>query len=94
MTTTRADFVRLLPAAVDHAAFREEGNEFVFRGPTPVSANGHREWRITLDPMPALRIGAVVLERHRAAFRFSGYAPDEIADFMARFELYFRRGGG
>lgn len=94
MTTTRADFVRLLPAAVNHVEFREEGNAFVHGGQTALGERSQREWRITLDPMPALRIGSVVLERHRADFRFSGYGPDEIAAFMARFELYFRRGGG
>lgn len=94
MTTTRADFVRLLPAAVNHVAFHEEGNDFVYCGQTPAGGTMNREWRITLEPMPALCIGSVVLERHRAGFRFTGYLPDEIAAFMARFELYFRRGGG
>jgi hypothetical protein len=94
MTTTRADFLRLLPAAVDQVAFVEEGNCFVHREQTSGGRDALREWRITLDPMPALRIGAVVLERHRAGFQFSGYTPEEVTAFMSRFELYFRRGGG
>jgi hypothetical protein len=87
MTTTRADFLRLLPAAVDHVAFAEEGEAFVHR-------EGARGWRIGLQPLPALRIGQVRLERHQVDFDFSGFTPAEIETFMARFELYFHRGGG
>lgn len=87
MSTTRADFLRLLPAAVNHVAFAEEGEAFVHR-------EGARGWRIGLQPLPPLRIGQVRLERHRVDFDFSGFAPAEIEAFMARFELHFRRGGG
>ncbi len=87
MTTTRADFLRLLPAAVNHVAFSEEGDAFVH-------CDGVRGWRIGLQPLPQLRIGVVRLDRHRVDFEFTGYSTAEIDAFMARFELYFRRGGG
>ena len=87
MTTTRADFRRLLPAAVAHAPFVEEGEAFVHR-------DGTRGWRIAITPLPKLEIGLIRLERHRVEFSFSGYAPNEIDAFMARFEAHFRRGGG
>lgn len=87
MTTTRADFRRLLPAAVNHVHYIEEDGAFVHR-------EGARGWRIDLAPLPRLEIGLVRLERHRAGFEFTGYSPGEIADFMERFEKYFRRGGG
>jgi len=87
MTTTRADFLRLLPAAVNHVAFSEEGESFVYR-------EGARGWRIRLQPLPQLRIGLVRLDRHQVYFEFTGYAAAEVDVFMARFELYFRRGGG
>ena len=64
MTTTRADFRRLLPAAVAHAPFVEEGEAFVHR------ENG-RGWRIALTPLPKLEIGLIRLERHRVEFGFS-----------------------
>ena len=87
MTTTRADFLRLLPAAVNHVAFSGEGAAFVHR------ENG-RGWRIGFRNLPPLRIGQVRLERHQVDFDFNGYSAAEIDAFMARFELYFRRGGG
>lgn len=87
MTTTRADFLRLLPAAVDHAPFSDEGAAFVHQ-------EGARGWRIGFVSLPQLRIGLVRLERHQVDFDFTGYSTAEIAAFMARFELYFRRGGG
>ncbi len=87
MTTTRSDFRRLLPAAVNHAPFVEEDGAFVHR-------DGERGWRIGLAPLPQLRLGLIRLERHRVDFDFSGYSAQEIDAFMARFEIYFRRGGG
>ena len=86
-TTTRADFLRLLPAAVDHVPFIDDGEAFAYR-------EGARGWRIGLVCLPPLRIGLIRLERHQVDFDFFGYSGVEIEDFMARFELHFRRGGG
>lgn len=87
MTMTRADFRRLLPAAVNHVPFVEEDGAFVHR-------EGARSWRITVESLPQLRLGLIRLERYRLDFDFAGYSTREIEDFMARFEIYFRRGGG
>ena len=87
MTITRADFRRLLPAAVDHVPYAEVDEAFVHR-------DGERGWRIGLASLPQLEIGLIRLERHRVDFDFDGYSPREVDEFMARFELYFRRGGG
>jgi len=87
MTTTRADFLRLLPAAVNHVAFSEEGEVFVYR-------DGARGWRIGFVSLPPLHIGMVRLDRRQVDFDFTGYSAAEIDAFMARFEMYFRRGGG
>lgn len=87
MTTTLEDFRRLLPAAVGHAPFVEENGAFVH-------CNGARSWRISLASLPQLRLGLMQLERHRLDFEFAGYSTSEIEAFMARFEMYFRRGGG
>ncbi len=84
---TRADLLRLLPAAVGNDRFVDEGR--VFR-----HEEEQRSWRISLDALPDLKLGRVRLDRYRLTFVFEGYADAEIADFMARFELYFRRGGG
>ena len=87
MTITRADFSRLLPAAVNHVQFDEKDSAFSH-------GDGVRGWRIDLTPLPLLQIGLIRLERHHVEFNFSGYSPKEIEAFMARFEMYFRRGGG
>lgn len=87
MTVTRAEFLRLLPAAVGGAAYVEGTDGFLHREPG-------RSWRIGFTALPELRIGLVRLARHRVEFEFEGYAVDEIDAFMARFELYTRRGGG
>jgi hypothetical protein len=87
MTITRADFRRLLPAAVNHVPFVEEDAAFVHR-------DGERGWRIGFASLPQLRLGLIRLERHQLDFDFDGYTLEEIDEFMARFEMYFRRGGG
>jgi hypothetical protein len=87
MTITRADFRRLLPAAVDHVAFIEEDRAFSY-------AEAGRGWRIGFAPLPLLRLGLIRLERHQIDFSFTGFSAGEIDAFMARFEMYFRRGGG
>jgi len=87
MTTTRAEFLRLLPAAVNHLRFVEEDGTFVHR-------DGARRWRIGLTPLSDLRLGMIRLERYGIDIDFAGYSDAEIADYLARFELYFRRGGG
>ena len=87
MTITRADFRRLLPAAVNHVPYAEVDGAFVHR-------DGERGWRIGIEQLPQLRLGLIGLERHQIDFSFTGYPAREIEDFMARFEMYFRRGGG
>lgn len=87
MTTTLADFRRLLPAAVGHVPFVEEDGAFARR-------EGERGWRIGVASLPHLQAGLMRLERHRLDFQFSGYSEREIEAFMARFEMVFRRGGG
>ena len=87
MTITQAEFLRLLPAAVDGATFKAAGG---------IISHGHdqRGWRITLTPLPDLTHGLIRLERRRVVFSFRGYASEEIAAFFRRFDLYFARGGG
>ena len=87
MTTTLMDFRRRLPAAVGDVPFVEEGGTFVHR-------EGGRSWRIALESLPQLRAGLMRLERQRLDFEFNGYSAGEVDEFMARFEMHFRRGGG
>jgi len=87
MSIARADFRRLLPAAVNHVAFAEEDGVYTY-------SEGGRGWRIRMQSLPPLRLGLIRLERYQIDFGFTAYSAKEIEDFMARFEMYFRRGGG
>jgi len=87
MTLGRAEFLRLLPAAVAGEAFALEEAD----GATLLTHRGAgRHWRIRLTPLPPLRLGAIALERTRVDLRFLGY-PDDVFD---RFLEHFQRGGG
>lgn len=87
MTTSRADFMRLLPAGVGGMAYRLEDGDIV-------QGDAARGWRIALTPLPELALGLIRLERFRVVFSFRGYSAAEIAAFFRRFDLYFARGGG
>ena len=82
-TTTREDFVRLLPGATGGAAFQEAGDRFRGEG-----------WSVRLTRIPPLEIGLVRLERHRVEIEFDGLTADEQDRFMQRFTLHYQRGGG
>ena len=82
-TTTRQEFVRLLPQATGEVELREIDGRFCGKG-----------WSVRLTPIPPLAIGMVRLERHRVEIEFDGL--DEAAQdaFMRRFTLHYQRGGG
>lgn len=82
-TTTREDFVRLLPAATGPADFREIDGGFRGQG-----------WTIRLTSIPPLEIGRVRLERHRVEIEFDGLTEEQQDRFMRRFTLHYQRGGG
>lgn len=82
-TTTREDFVRLLPAATGDVEFGESDGVFCGRG-----------WRIRLMPIPPLEIGLVRLARHHVEIEFDGMTADQQDRFMRRFALHYQRGGG
>ena len=82
-TTTRADFLRVLPQAAGEAELREIDGRFCGRG-----------WAIRLTPIAPLEIGLVRLERHRVEIEFDGLSVEEEERFMRRFSLHYQRGGG
>lgn len=87
MAITRAEFLRSLPAAVDFVSYLIAGERVEHR-------EADRRWRIELERLPDRRIGLLALVRHRVDFLFEGYTCVEVERFMARFALYYRRGGG
>ena len=85
MTITREDFLRSLPAAVG-TAFTVDGDA--------IASNEAQPWRIELTALDDLRLGRLVLQRHRVRIFLTGYGATETKRFLDRFELHFRRAGG
>ncbi len=88
MTISRAEFMRNLPAAVDHAPFAVDPMSGIR------SLDPARHWHIMLESLPDLCIGLLRLPRLRVAITLAGYDVPATARFLDRFELYFRRAGG
>ena len=87
ISISRAELLARLPAAV-------AGDDYVEEGSTLVHREDGRRWTIVLEPLPALRIAMLSLERLRVTLRFENYAAAEVQRFLQRFRLYFQRGGG
>ena len=86
MTLGRAEFLRLLPAAVGGEPFSGEA-VLEHRGPG-------RHWRIRLEPLPPLRLGPIPMERLRVEVVMEGFAEDAAEAFISRFLRHYQRGGG
>lgn len=87
MGCTREDLLRWLPGATGHAPARVEGDAVV------LSVAGG-EVRITTRVRPPRRIALVALPVLAVSFRFDGLDAAAREAFLARFDLYTRRGGG
>ena len=86
MGITRADFLRLLPAAVAHAPFRIEGDE--------IHGDGALSWRIKLRKLPERRIALVALPVLEVELLIDAPSGTEAQAFVDRFLLAFQRAGG
>ena len=86
MGITRADFLRLLPAAVGHAPFRIERDE--------IQGDGTPSWRIALREMPKRRIALVELPVLDVELVIDAPSGTEAKAFIDRFLLGFQRAGG
>ena len=82
-TITRADFLRILPAATGEDDVRCVDGCYVGRG-----------WSLRLTPLPPLKIGIVEMERHRVEIEFDGLSREARERFMNRFTQHYFRGGG
>lgn len=56
--------------------------------------DGTRKLTITLSLETTRRIGAIELPATRVEFAFQDYDQTRIDEFIADFDLHFRRGGG
>lgn len=87
MACTREDLRRWLPAASGHAETRWEGADAVL-----AVAGG--EVRVHAEARPPRRIARVELPILALSFTFTGLDAAAREAFLARFDLYTRRGGG
>jgi hypothetical protein len=87
MGITRAEFMRLLPGAVRHAAYRVEGNNIAATGGAP-------GWRILLEERPGRRFGHVELPVLSVTLLVGAASNGEARTFVDRFLLGFQRAGG
>ena len=86
MGITRAEFLRLLPAAVGHAPFRIEGDE--------IHGDGALSWRIKLRERPQRRIALIALPVLDVELDIDAPSGTEAKAFIDRFLLGFQRAGG
>jgi coenzyme F420-reducing hydrogenase gamma subunit len=90
MTLGRAEFMRLLPAAV--------GGEFEVEetaGTTLLTHQGEGgNWRIRLVPLPPQHLGPIAMERLQVDLAFEGCPPEAEDAFVERFLQGYQRGGG
>ena len=87
MTISHADFLRSLPAALNNAAYTVHGNEIRVEWE-------NRELQILLSPQSVSHFGPVPLPVTHVQFVFSGYSELEVQQFLERFDMCYRRGGG
>jgi hypothetical protein len=86
MGITRAEFLRLLPAAAGGTEFHVEGDEILSAGPPP--------WRIRLEARPGRGFGPVTIPVLGVALSIDATTPAEAEAFVRRFLLGFQRAGG
>ena len=87
MGITHSEFFRTLPAALGPASYTVQGHDVVISDDT-------QRLVISLSPEGRRRIAALSLPTTQVHFTFSGYSPQDVEQFMARFDRAFQRGGG
>ena len=87
MGYTRAEFLRLLPKALNGAAQRTDGDMITVD-------DGARRLRIEMGPESERRIGNIRLPVTPVDLIFTGYSEAEVEATLGRFWRVFQRGGG
>ncbi len=87
MATTPGEFHRLIPRlAQDMACVAKEGHVRI--------GGAGKGVMITTTVLEPRRIAGLVLERCRVELAFTGMDGGEVAEFMARFDRVYHKGGG
>ncbi len=87
MGITHVDFFRRLPAAINFTSHQVSGSATEF-------TVGGGSLHISLGPELRRKIALLSLPKTMVYFRFRKVSQAEVDEFMRRFELYYRRGGG
>lgn len=87
MGLTHAEFFRSLPSAIAHREYTVEGRK--------VEVDfGERRVAIELGEQKNRAIASLNLPYVEVTFSFFDFSDAQRDEFMGRFDLYFRRGGG
>lgn len=87
MASTKADFLRILPRALDSEDFSVVGDVITF-------FNDGRTLTITHRDLEPRKLGGFTIPRADVRLELEGFSDDEAIATMDRFDRYFRRGGG
>ena len=87
MGITHREFFRTLSVALPALPYTVQGRDVLISDDT-------RRLVISLSPEGRRRIAALSLPTTQVHFAFSGYSPQDVDRFMARFDRAFQRGGG
>ena len=87
MGITHSEFFRILPTAMATLPYTVQGHVVIVNDDT-------RRLVISLSPESRRRLGALSLPTTQVHFTFSGYYPQDVDRFLARFDRAFQRGGG
>lgn len=87
MTISHSEFFRTLPAVMGALPYVVDGSEVS-------SVQDTRRLKINLSPEGRRNFGPIPLPVTHVELGFDGYREEEAKVFLARFNNYYRRGGG
>ena len=88
MGITHAEFLRLLPRALNGADFKVSGTTIVFKD------QNERTLTIQLGPESERRIALMRIPRTMVSMKFQGYDASALEAFLTHFDHSYQRGGG
>lgn len=87
MGVSHAEFLSVLPRLLEHSGYRTQGNRVVHE-------HDGKRVTFTLGPERQRKIASITLPVTLVEVALEGFSHSEQTEFMERFELRFRRGGG
>lgn len=87
MAVTHKDFYRILPRAMGEHKYTAEKN--IIQAPI-------QDGNVTIEigPEQVRRIALMAIDYCEVKFQFDDLTEEQVTEFRANFELYYRRGGG